>query len=206
MGWLFAYNTNKKQMIAERTNNFSTQGWNTKHNLNPDRKSSFTIYIIGTCLKHCYRGNRFSGVLWTVWEYEIHDLKTDELISTDNWIGCDLLKYDKSCSGWGYKDMEESMHPYQYSCPLGYLELAPEKNAEWRKGVRKYHEIRNRKYQTGELLKLNASLVPYVEVINVKPLRGLYEGKVYRIPNSLIDRVITPEELQVLKENNLLTV
>ena len=36
--------------------------------------------------------------------------------------------------------MEESMHPYYYSCPLSYLELVPIDqyggNAEWREGVR----------------------------------------------------------------------
>jgi hypothetical protein len=31
------------------------------------------------------------------------------------------------------------MHPYYYSCPLSYLDLAPEQSADWRAGVRAYH-------------------------------------------------------------------
>jgi len=62
----------------------------------------------------------------------------------ERWIQCDLLQYSRSNDGWGYKDMEESMHPYFYSCPLGYLAKVPIKtfggNEEWRKGVRSYHE------------------------------------------------------------------
>lgn len=34
------------------------------------------------------------------------------------------------------------MHPYYYSCPLSYLDLAPEQSAEWRAGVRAYHARR----------------------------------------------------------------
>ncbi len=45
--------------------------------------------------------------------------------------------------GWGYKELEESMHPYFYSCPLGYLNLVPIEqyggNAQWRSLVKQYH-------------------------------------------------------------------
>lgn len=35
------------------------------------------------------------------------------------------------------------MHaPYYYSCPLSYLDLAPEQSADWRAGVRAYHARR----------------------------------------------------------------
>ncbi|MDR1281724.1 MAG: hypothetical protein LBK99_13000 [Opitutaceae bacterium] len=40
---------------------------------------------------------------------------------------------------WGYKPMDESMHPYCYTCPLCYLEMAPERSRKWREGVRAYH-------------------------------------------------------------------
>ena len=50
---------------------------------------------------------------------------------------------------WGYKDMEESMHPYYYSCPLSYLELVPIDqyggNAAWRAGVQQYHALQAEK-------------------------------------------------------------
>jgi hypothetical protein len=56
------------------------------------------------------------------------------------YIQCDLLK--GGGNGWGYKSMDESMHPYYYSCPLSYLDLAPEQCAEWRQKVREYHRQR----------------------------------------------------------------
>jgi hypothetical protein len=65
----------------------------------------------------------------------------------ERWITCDLLKYQKEF-GWGYKDMEESMFPYYFSCPRGYLEMVPlDKfggHPEWREGVKQYHEKRRR--------------------------------------------------------------
>ena len=56
------------------------------------------------------------------------------------YIRCDLL--ERSGNQWGYKPLEESMHPYYYSCPLSYLDLAPEQSADWRAGVRAYHARR----------------------------------------------------------------
>ena len=49
---------------------------------------------------------------------------------------------ERSGGQWGYKPLDESMHPYYYSCPLSYLDLAPEQSAEWRAGVRAYHARR----------------------------------------------------------------
>jgi hypothetical protein len=80
-------------------------------------------------------------VLWAVWERTFtKDGQTAQ--PTERWIICDLLRHQKDY-GWGYKDMEESMHPYYYSCPLGYLEMVPIDqyggHAEWRECVRHYH-------------------------------------------------------------------
>lgn len=83
-----------------------------------------------TCLKHCARGN----VLWTVWE--ISRKETGEVA---RYIGCDLMQQYRG--QWGYKDMEESMHPYYYTCPLSYLDMVPVANEEWREEVRKHHRF-----------------------------------------------------------------
>lgn len=45
----------------------------------------------------------------------------------------------------GYKDMDESVHPYFYDCPLEFLHKvesyeAPGSAAEWRDCVRAFHE------------------------------------------------------------------
>ncbi|GAJ29335.1 hypothetical protein [Acidomonas methanolica] len=53
------------------------------------------------------------------------------------YIRCDLL--DQSGKMWGHKPLEEAMHPYYYSCPLSYLDLAPEQSSEWRAGVHAWH-------------------------------------------------------------------
>ncbi|HEV2680823.1 hypothetical protein [Paraburkholderia aspalathi] len=90
-------------------------------------------------IAHALRGN----VLWSV----VHvtdqgDGALPGLTHDDGYcyIRCDLLQ--RSGDQWGYKPMDESMHPYYYSCPLSYLAMAPEQSAEWREGVRAYHARR----------------------------------------------------------------
>jgi hypothetical protein len=56
-----------------------------------------------------------------------------------NFIALYLL--EDYCGDWGYKALEESMHPFYYSCPLAFLDLAPERCPDWRQGVRKYHQL-----------------------------------------------------------------
>lgn len=136
MGWLFTVGSTRKQLIAERTENWTRDG-------------AEGVTVKTTCLAHCYRGNVYSGVLWAVWERTfIKDGQQTQ--PNERWITCDLLRYQKDY-GWGYKDLDESMHPYFYSCPLGYLELVPLDqfggNAEWREGVRSYHARRQQKRQ-----------------------------------------------------------
>jgi hypothetical protein len=134
MGWLFKPGSTRKGLIAERV-----EGW---EHTTPDRTT-----VTSTCLAHCYRGGHFSGVLWTVWE-RTFEKNCDQVQPTERWIGCDLFHYSKSDDGWGYKDLEESMHPYFYSCPLRYLEMVPEvASEEWRKGVRNYHVRQRTKRQ-----------------------------------------------------------
>lgn len=107
MGWYLGYET-KRSLIAEITG---------------DNK----------CLRHCYRGSAYRGVLWSVWESE-----------DDRIIRCDLLRYDKAEQSWSYKPLDESMEPDYYSCPLGYLRMVPESSQfarpSWRVKVRDYHD------------------------------------------------------------------
>lgn len=127
MGWLFKTGYSRHDLIQERTKNW-------------ERIKDDGTIINSTCLAHCYRGGVFSGVLWSVWERTFIK-EGQQTEQPQRWIICDLLRCVQS--EWGYKDMEESMHPYFYSCPLKYLELVPiEKfggHAEWRELVHKYH-------------------------------------------------------------------
>ena len=127
MGWLFKTGYSRQDMIAERK-----KGWEQTKDDGTTIKSS--------CLAHCYRGGIFSGVLWSVWERTfVKDGQQTE--PPQRWIICDLLRFLQS--EWGYKDIEEVMHPFYYSCPLKYLDLVPIEqyggHAEWRELVRKYH-------------------------------------------------------------------
>lgn len=127
MGWLFSSRWNRRSLIEERT-----RDW--------ERQRDDGLIITSKCLTHCYRGGVFSGVLWSVRERKfVKDGQSSE--PEQRWISCDLLRCE--AGEWGYKDMEESIHPFFYSCPRGYLDLVPiEKyggHAEWRELVRQYH-------------------------------------------------------------------
>ena len=55
MGWLFKNGITRKELIAERTTDWTREG-------------AEGMTVTSTCLAHCYRGGAFSGVLWAVWE------------------------------------------------------------------------------------------------------------------------------------------
>jgi hypothetical protein len=136
MGWLFRSSWTRKELIAERTKDWS-------------REKDNGITVTSTCLAHCYRGNVYSGVLWAVWERRF--LKDgQETRSHERWISCDLMRHQKN-DGWGHKDLCESEHPYYYSCPMKYLNLVPIDqyggNPEWREQVLAHHARRKEKRQ-----------------------------------------------------------
>lgn len=130
MGWLFVPGSNRRSMIKDRTS-----AW--------ERSNDDGTTIRTTCLAHCFRGNCFSGVLWSAFE-RTFSRDSEQTEPEQRWIQCDLLQYSRSDDGWGYKDMDESMHPYYYSCPKKYLELVPLETysgiAEWREQVHQYHQ------------------------------------------------------------------
>jgi hypothetical protein len=123
MGWLFHHGATRADIIKHCT------------------RFEENDYGRWTTLEHCTRGN----VLWRVFEWHRKDTGV-----TRNIIGCYLLAAD-AASGWGYKDLDESMCPYYYSCPPAYLDMAPETNAEWRRRVREHHAQRNRKVVAASL-------------------------------------------------------
>ena len=145
MGWLFTPGSDRKTLIAERA-----ESW--------ERTLGNSVEVKSVCLAHCYRGNSFTGVLWSVWERTFANHDGDDKYKTQRWIQCDLLRFDRCNDGWGYKDMEESMHPYYYSCPLKYLEMVPIDqfggNEEWRQIVREHHEQRRAKRREKQITTL----------------------------------------------------
>ena len=141
MGWTFGSNTTRKQIIQERT-----ALWDNKNNSNNTKDH----YVSFVCLKNCFKGSSVAGTLWTVWEITHFNKLDDSVIKTERFIGCDLLRYSnyRNSHSWGYKDMDESMGPYIYNCPLSYLPMVPCPGGcaeEWRKGVLEHHRIRQEK-------------------------------------------------------------
>lgn len=119
MGWYFSRQT-RDQLIGEL--------------ITPQENEQARSEVIA----HALRGN----VLWSVVRVTAKQagmlgLKEGE---STTFIRCDLLK--GSHGEWGYKPLDESMHPYYYSCPLSYLELTPARSEAWREGVRTYHRRR----------------------------------------------------------------
>lgn len=160
MGWSYTRDASKQDIIDEIT----------RTQLSASGCKEFKT------LKKSVRGN----VLWTV--TEVTDSDTG---AAERFIGCFLLASDPGY-GWGYKAMEESMHPYYYTCPLGYLDMAPAACEEWRLKVRQYHANQRRKIEIGERVDLVECRVPWVEITRLKPLLGVYGGRQYKIPRNCI--------------------
>ena len=162
MGWLFTEDASRSDIINKLTSpeENNTRRWET--------------------LAHCVRGN----VLWAVIEITC---KQDD--TRKRFIACDLLSSDKDY-GWGYKDMEESMFPYYFSCPLTYLNMVPVANADWRTEVQKYHQRRHRKVDIGQKIGLVNASIPWVVITSKRPLRGIYDGIRYRIPRRMLGEIM----------------
>ena len=78
-------------------------------------------------------------VLWTVVRITARQAGVMGLAAGESvfHIGCHLLE---SAGGhWGYKSLDESVHPYYYACPLRYLDMAPVRSPEWRERVHRFH-------------------------------------------------------------------
>ena len=89
-------------------------------------------------VQHLYE--RRESVLWSLVHLTakvdgVAGLKAGE---STYYIRCDLL--ERGPRGWGFKGLDESMHPYFYGCPLEYLRVAPEMSPAWRQKVRAYHD------------------------------------------------------------------
>jgi hypothetical protein len=127
------------------------------------------------------------AILWAVHEFPV-DCEVEQYRGK-RFIACYLMGYDRRDSTHGYKDMEESMGPFFYSCPLIFLVHAPEvANQAWRDGVAKFHaeksvkRLKMKAIKIGETVKLKEGCKPpEIRVTSLKPLRGVHEGVLYRI-------------------------
>ena len=120
MGWLYPYHTKTRADLVK--------GLRAEYNT-PTHK----------ILRSQCAGNRF----WALCEGTRSDGQVIRYI-----LLCLLQGPERNDPGgsWGYKDMDESVGPYYYDCPLSYLDLATEPLNEtaavWRAKVRMYWEQR----------------------------------------------------------------
>ena len=128
MGW-FGRTGSRKELIADLTK--------------PEVQQAGAKRIEYETLQHCYRGNAYSGILWSVVEKRnaTNDLQPSKV--KYRMIRCDLMRYSDGM--WQHKPMVEASHPYYYSCPKKYLRITEGSPAEvqcsaWREKVREYHE------------------------------------------------------------------
>jgi hypothetical protein len=117
-------------------------GW--LYNTHPQTKDSYVKEILDrsfgasgrfTLLDHSLRGS----CLWVLAQPHDHEPQIGLFLLQRGSDGC-----------WGHKDMDEGSGPYYYSCPLRWLELAPEppcsvdghrgSGRPWRDFVREHHE------------------------------------------------------------------
>lgn len=166
MGWTFPHGASRSDVINELTAEQHT-----------DRRTFRT-------LRKCFRGNTM---------YALHESEPVEG-PTVRFLVVYLLQ--RSQGDWGYKDMDESMEPYYYDCPVSYLDAATEPASEharkWRAEVRERAAVRaSKKPCKGETWTLQGCSIPEVKITSLKPLRGLAQGQVYRIKRSLLGEKVT---------------
>ena len=90
--------------------------------------------------------------------------------------------------------MCEGDGPYYYSCPLKYLSMVPEQNAEWRRIVREHHARRTRRFSVGQQVELVGCTIPWVRITSTNPLQGEYQGTRYRIARGILGEIMQEPE------------
>jgi hypothetical protein len=162
MGWLFTEGATRDDVICDRIQSWSNEEFST------------------TVIAHCVRDD----VLWS-----IREVTYKESSKVKRYIFCDLLEKhsDQHYNGWGYKSMDEGMHPYCYSCPKDYLNRVPEVAcAQWREGVLKRHRLAHQTLAIGDCISLVGFKIPHVDITCLKPLRGAYGGVVYSLKRNFL--------------------
>jgi hypothetical protein len=130
MGWTFTNGATKADIIDKLTSEVPRQP--AVHWSIAEQKSVPSGYDFSSKTLH---RSVHGDVLWTVEELVRYKEPEERTRS----IGCYLLEVRGD--GAGYKPMDESMHPYYYTCPLAYLDMVPEANSEWREKVRAHHAM-----------------------------------------------------------------
>ena len=111
---------------------------------------------------------------------------------------------------WGYKDIDESMGPYETSCPLSFFDMVPCPEGyavEFRERCREAHARRHQPVKVGDVVLLTGGKCYRITKAERGRLLGVDAGvgtnayTVYRIPRSRLVRVIAQTQpVDVLRE------
>lgn len=151
----------KTDFIAERT-----RAWdNSSHS--------------GRTIKHSLRG----GCLWKMCE------TTEKATGkTERFIALDLIGCRNGC--WGYKDICESMGPYETNCPLTWFAEVPDPDptGSWRAACRaaaaRKQSVKSfaASLRIGQTVELVNTCIPHVEITHINGrILGSYNGRIYRV-------------------------
>lgn len=113
MGWMSGWNS-RSELVNHLTDPQKWEKDGQQHELR--------------VVKKCFRGNN----LWTIVERFVDGKQTDKFI-----ILFMLRRFDQG--DWGYKDVDESMGPVYYNCPVSWLDEVPDPGSHataWREEVR----------------------------------------------------------------------
>jgi hypothetical protein len=153
------------------------------HLLDPNQYSNVKI------VDHALRGNH----LWI--QFEQSDGK--RLVGL-----CLLGSSRRAFPTWGYKDMDETMHPYYYDCPLRLIDTATEPlnegSAKWREAVREYWKKKASKPRPIMGMRINYGGVSYV--LNEKAQGNRRGWVVTRISDGQLFRMKAHQVSAALKE------
>lgn len=160
--------------------------------------------IVWEVLDHSKRGNR----LWKLVRYVKDGTETV-------YIALDLLSYSKE-HGAGYKDMDESVGPCYYDCPLKFLKKASPPEGEyaigWREKVVQWHKtsaadrkrMNEMKIEVGQRWKLKDGLMGHGDPIHTVTITrlvpcivgkanngGTYQFKKKHLVHPLMDKEVS---------------
>jgi len=168
MGTYGGYNS-RKELVDE-----VTKTWESEHAIQVAEKKFFS-------------GND----LWVLFA------RTSKHASTDVERFIVLFKISRWGEGnWAYKPIEESMGPFEYSCPISFLDAAqhpfpngyPEGYSDWRANVRAWHARRNQKVEVGQVIRLTNGKDYKVSAIRNRRIYGfgVLDGIYYHISRKML--------------------
>lgn len=127
-----------------------TTGWHSKEQVIEhclDWGSKFNS------LAHTVRGNR----LWVLKQYNEGERAGEVFVA--------LYLISNSKGEWGYKDLDDSVGPYYFDCPLSYIEKTiksgrklSEWTVEWHEKVRAHHKASKAKRQKAKQLEVGMKI------------------------------------------------